>query len=111
VFSLIWIYKITEKGTNYSLNNTIRGALFLPAGRCATYEGKTTIDAFFWRFGDLLQAGLIFIALNWLDFELTGVALITVCLALLMLLLSHKLGREYRSLASSPITDEPGEEN
>lgn len=107
VFSLIWIYKIIEKGTNYSLNNTIRGALFLPANRSATYEGKTTIDAFFWRFGDLLQAGIIFVALNWLDFGLAEVALITLCLAVLMLWLACMLGRHYREMAMTSMLNAP----
>lgn len=107
IFSLIWIYKITEKGFNYSLNNTIRGALFLPTSQCAKYEGKTTIDTFFWRFGDLLQAGIIFVALNWLDFGLTEVALLTMWLAVLMLWLAWKLGRHYKAMATSGSLNEP----
>lgn len=107
IFSLIWIYKITEKGTNYSLNNTIRGALFLPTSQSAKYEGKTTIDTFFWRFGDLLQAGIIFVALNWLSFGLTEVALLTMWLAVLMLWLAWKLGHRYKEMALSKGFNEP----
>jgi len=107
VFSLIWIYKIIEKGFNYSLNNTVRGALFLPTSRAAKYEGKTTIDTFFWRFGDLLQAGIIYVALNVFSFGLTEVALLTMWLAVLMLWLAWKLGRQYREMATSSSFNEP----
>jgi len=107
IFSLIWIYKITEKGFNYSLNNTIRGALFLPTSQSAKYEGKTTIDTFFWRFGDLLQAGVIFVVLNVLDFGLTEVALFTMWLAVVMLWLAWKLGRQYKAMAASGALNAP----
>ena len=36
------------------------------SSRDAKYEGKTAIDTFFWRFGDLIQAGVVFAGLNWL---------------------------------------------
>ena len=40
----------------------------VPASRPdAKYEGKTAIDTFFWRIGDLIQAGVVFAGLHWLD--------------------------------------------
>ena len=49
---------------DYSLMNTTRQALFLPVDRDSKYEGKTAIDTFFWRFGDLIQAGAVYVGLN-----------------------------------------------
>jgi hypothetical protein len=60
IFTLIRLVKIAENATDYSLMNTTRHALFLPVDRDATYEGKTAIDSFFWRVGDLIQAGVVF---------------------------------------------------
>jgi AAA family ATP:ADP antiporter len=109
IFSIIWIVKIMEKGSNYSLNNTIRGALFLPTSQSAKYEGKTTIDAFFWRFGDLLQAAIIFVAIHWLDFGITEIALFTMLLAAVMLWLAVLVGRHYSHLAATNVTNAPPE--
>jgi len=53
IFTLIRIVKIAENGIDYSLTSTLRQALFLPTSREVKYEGKTAIDTFFWRFGDL----------------------------------------------------------
>ena len=64
IFTLIRLVKIAENSIDYSLMNTTRHALFLPVDRDAKYEGKTAIDTFFWRFGDLVQAGAVFVGLQ-----------------------------------------------
>lgn len=111
IFSIIRLVKITEKGTNYSLNNTVRGALFLPTSQEATYEGKTTIDSFFWRFGDFAQAGIIFVGLNWFDLQLAHMALLSMGLAGIMLWLAVLIGRHYRTLALTNVTNVPPQLN
>ena len=62
IFTIVRLVKIAENATDYSLMNTTRQALFLPVDRDAKYEGKTAIDTFFWRFGDLIQAGVVYSA-------------------------------------------------
>ena len=62
--------------------NTTRHALFLPVDRDAKYEGKTAIDTFFWRVGDLIQAGVVFAGLHWLDWTAANFALLNLALAL-----------------------------
>ena len=64
IFTLMRLVKIAENATDYSLMNTTRQALFLPVDRDAKYEGKTAIDTFFWRFGDLIQAGVVYVGLE-----------------------------------------------
>ena len=61
--------------------NTTRHALFLPVDRDAKYEGKTAIDSFFWRFGDLVQAGVVFAGLNWFGWGAPQFALLNLLLA------------------------------
>jgi AAA family ATP:ADP antiporter len=96
VFSLIRIVKIMENSTDYSLMNTTRHALYLPLPVAHKYEGKTTIEAFFWRFGDLAQAGAIYAGLNWFDFGIAQFAAINMLLALVWLAVAWQVGRIYR---------------
>ena len=53
------IGKTLENATDYSLQNTLRQALFLPTTREAKYKAKAAIDTFFMRTGDVLQAGVV----------------------------------------------------
>ena len=52
ILTIIQIVKMGENSTDYSLQNTVRHALFLPTSREAKYKAKTAIDTFFWRLGD-----------------------------------------------------------
>jgi AAA family ATP:ADP antiporter len=81
IFSVIRVVKVLENGINYSVMNTARHALFLPLPAAQQYQGKTAVDTFFWRVGDLLQAGFIYAGLHWLGLEVRGFALLNVALA------------------------------
>ena len=70
IFSLIWLTEITLSSLNYSLRQTTHHSLFLPTNQVETFEGKTTIDTFFWRFGDLLHGGIVYIGANFLRLTL-----------------------------------------
>ena len=67
------IAKTAENSTDYSLQNTVKQALFLPTSREAKYKAKATIDTFFVRFGDAASAGLVAIGIHVLNFGTTGV--------------------------------------
>lgn len=95
IFSIIRLVKIAENATDYSLMNTTRHALYLPLSPAKKYEGKTTIDAFFWRCGDLAQAGAIYAGLHWFGFGLKQFALFNMFLALMWLLVAWRVGRRY----------------
>ncbi len=99
VFSIIRMVKITENSVNNSLMNTTRHALFLPVDRDAKYEGKTAIDTFFWRVGDLIQAGVVFAGIHWFAWTMTGFALFNLGLALAWIVLALAIGREFNELA------------
>lgn len=60
IFAMIQVVKILEDSVDYTLMNTTRQVLFLPVPRAAKYDGKTAIDTFFWRLGDLVQAAFVF---------------------------------------------------
>jgi AAA family ATP:ADP antiporter len=96
VFSLIRVVKIMENSTNYSLMNTARHALYLPVSTAEKYEGKTAIETFFWRFGDLLQAGAIYAGLHWLRFDIAHFALLNALLSVAWLAVAWRLARMFR---------------
>ena len=104
IFSIIRIVKIIENSTDYSLMNTTRHALYLPLSAAKKYEGKTTIEAFFWRFGDLLQAGAIYAGLNWFHFKIEHFAVLNMILAVIWFWVAWQISgyyREKRQLISS----------
>ncbi|HET8698317.1 MAG TPA: hypothetical protein VFO94_12565, partial [Gammaproteobacteria bacterium] len=93
VFSLILAVKVLENGVDYSLMNTARQAVFLPLPAAQQYEGKTAIDTFFWRLGDVVQAGLIYAGVTWLGLDVRGFALLNALLAVLWIALAARLAR------------------
>jgi len=84
ILTLIRVGKIAENGTDYSIQNTARHALFLQTSREAKYKGKTAIDTFFWRAGDAISALIVFIgtalAFDLRSFARTNAMLTTVWL-------------------------------
>ncbi|MEM1111324.1 MAG: hypothetical protein AAGI11_05390 [Pseudomonadota bacterium] len=74
-------FKIADNSLDYSLQNTVRQMLWLPLSRQEKYEARAVIDPFGQRLGDLLQAGIIFVGLNWLALETRGFVIIAAALA------------------------------
>jgi ATP:ADP antiporter, AAA family len=105
ILTTIRLARIIEAGTEYSVTNTCRQALFLPTDRTQTYEGKTAIETFFWRFGDLLQAGVVFVGTQYLSMGAANFALLNVVLAVIWTLTALAIGREYRRLARENLTN------
>jgi AAA family ATP:ADP antiporter len=103
IFTLVRLVKIAENATDYSLMNTTRQALFLPVDRDAKYDGKTAIDTFFWRFGDLLQALAVYLGLNWLGWTASTFALLNLALAMVWIGLAVAIGREFARKAQENV--------
>ena len=59
--SFIRVAKIAENSTDYSIQNTVRHALFLNTSRDAKYKAQSAVESFFWRTGDALSALLVFV--------------------------------------------------
>ncbi len=95
VFSIIRLVKVLENSTDYSLMNTTRHALYLPLSVAQKYEGKTAIETFFWRFGDLAQAGTIYAGLNWFQFDITEFATFNMALSFLWLFIAWRVARNH----------------
>jgi len=105
LLTVIRAVRLGEQSTDYSLTNSTRQALFLPTDRRSTYEGKTTIETFFWRFGDLLQAGMVLVGTNALGMGATAFAFLNMGLAALWFAVAVLIGREYKRLAAEKLTN------
>ena len=90
--------KILENSTDYSIQNTARHALFLPTSREAKYKAKAAIDTFFWRFGDMLQAGVVFIGTK-LAFEIPHFAALNIGFVLVWLMIAALIYREHKRVS------------
>ena len=98
VFTLIRLAYITLASMNYSLRQTTHQSLFLPTDRAATFEGKTTIDTFFWRFGDLLGGGVIFLGTSIFNFSTHGFIIFNFFLAIVWFVIALFVLRPYRQI-------------
>jgi AAA family ATP:ADP antiporter len=98
--AVIRVSKILENGADYSLQNSARHALFLRTSREARYKAKAAIDTFFWRAGDMLQAGIVFLG-SQLAFTTSDYAALTMALSVLWIGVVALLYREY---GPAPVT-------
>ena len=95
ILAVVRVGKILENSTDYSIQNTLRQALFLPTSREAKYKAKAAIDTFFTRAGDVVSAG--FVALG----QVTGLptaafAGLNVALTGVWLWVAGQIAREHR---------------
>jgi AAA family ATP:ADP antiporter len=100
VFAVLQVLKVVENSLNYSLQNTTRHALILPTSEDVKYAGKTTIDTFVWRLGDLVQAGIVALG-AWLAATPTQFALFNVALAVVWAFVAVRLRLGYQRLANA----------
>lgn len=92
-----WV-KATENGTDYSLMNTTRHALFLITSREEKYKAKAAIDTFFHRSGDVLSALTVFFGTTYLALSSTGFAGFNVVLCLIWIILGVLIAKEHKRL-------------
>ena len=104
IFSMIRRIKFADNGLDYSLMNTTKQALFLPTDRDSKYDGKTAIDTFFVRFGDLITAAGVYIGLNVLAWKTHNFALLNLVLSLAWIALAVVMGRGYALKAQANLS-------
>lgn len=100
--ALVRLAKIAENGTDYSLQNTVRQALFLPTNRAAKYKAKAAIDTFFVRAGDTLSAVLVGIGIHRLGFAGRDLAVVNLGLIVLWLAIAIGIARRHREISKEP---------
>jgi len=92
---LKWVKSI-ENGTDYSLMNTTKGALFLVTTREEKYKAKAAIDTFFVRGGDTLAALAVFLGYTYLAAKVEGYAILNVILVVIWIGLVLMVIKEYK---------------
>jgi AAA family ATP:ADP antiporter len=95
-----WV-KTLENGTDYSLMNTIRGALYLITTREEKYKAKAAIDTVFVRVGDVLSAATVFLGSSYLAFKMENYAHLNVVCAAIWVLMAFLIVREHRKLSAA----------
>ena len=98
--------KVAEKGTDYSLSNTVRNMLFLPCTREEKYSAKQAIDSFFFRMGDVLSAALVFTG-GVVGLTASGFAKVNVGLALVFLTMAFLVGGAYATRTGGATAETP----
>lgn len=110
VLVLVRWAKTAENATDYSLNNTVRNALFLPLTAEEKFKAKQATDTFFVRGGDVASSGLVALG-SVLSWELRSFALVNLFGATAALLLAVLIARRYRRLSFGTAEAASGELN
>jgi ATP:ADP antiporter, AAA family len=100
VLAMIRIAKITENATDYSLQNTVRRALFLPTSRDAKYKALQAVETFFWRAGDLLSSLAVLVFITWLQVSVQAFAFVNIVSVGVWLGIATFLARRNRQLTA-----------
>jgi AAA family ATP:ADP antiporter len=95
VLAMVRVGKILENSTDYSIQNTLRQALFLPTTREAKYKAKAAIDTFFTRTGDVVSAGFVAVG-HFVALTTSAFAGINVVLTILWLWVARRIAQEHR---------------
>jgi len=98
VLNVVRMMKTAENSNDYSTNNTVRQALFLPMSRDVKYKAKAAIDTFFGRSGDALQALVVFIGTQ-VSLAIPGFAVVNVVLVGVWLAVTAGIAKEHKNLA------------
>jgi len=104
LLTYVGIAKIAENSVDYSLQNTVRHALFLPTSREAKYKAKQAVDTFFWRSGDLFSALTVFVGAKLLGLAVKNFAAVNILFVLIWIAIAAGIGRENRKFTSEPAT-------
>jgi AAA family ATP:ADP antiporter len=95
LLAVVRIGKILENSTDYSIQNTLRQAVFLPTSREAKYKAKAAIDTFFTRIGDVVSAGFVGLG-QLIGLATSAFAGINVALTIVWLLVARQIAKEHR---------------
>jgi ATP:ADP antiporter, AAA family len=95
LLAVVRVGKILENSTDYSIQNTLRQALFLPTSREAKYKAKAAIDTFFTRAGDVVSAGFVGLG-QLLGLTASAFAAINVALTIVWLSVARQIAKEHR---------------
>jgi AAA family ATP:ADP antiporter len=97
VFVLVRWVKALENGTDYSLQNTTKAALFLVTKREEKYKAKAAIDTFFVRGGDTLSALAVLVGTQLLGLKIERYALLNVVVVIVFFVVCIRILKSYKA--------------
>lgn len=100
ILVIVKVMKIAENATDYSINNTARNVLWLPATAEMKYKGKPTIDSLFVRIGDGIAALTVLIGVQLLSLSIQSFFMLNVVLVLIWIAFAMVVIREHRRLTA-----------
>jgi AAA family ATP:ADP antiporter len=103
VLTVLFIGKIAENATDYSLNNTVRNMLWLPTTREMKYKAKQAVDTFFVRMGDVSSALLVYVGASVLGFGVRMFAIVNIVLCGVWVFLAIMILRGYNKLQKGSV--------
>jgi AAA family ATP:ADP antiporter len=95
-----WV-KALENGSDYSIMNTSRHALFLITTREEKYKAKAAIDTFFQRTGDTLSALLVFLNVTFLSFRIETLSFINAAAVLIWIFVGILIFKTHKKLTAA----------
>ncbi|MCJ7581163.1 MAG: translocase [Candidatus Aminicenantes bacterium] len=98
--SVVTYVKAAENGTDYSLMNTTRHALFLITSREEKYKAKAAIDTFFHRAGDVLSGTLVLIGTTYFALNIQKAAVFNIFVVILWIFIGVLIAREHKKLTA-----------
>jgi len=108
VFPILWVgssLNTVDNGFSYSINQSSKETLYVPASKDEKYKAKAFIDMFVQRFAKALAVGVSLIVTSiFVEFDsIRYLSLLTVALIVLWLWAVRFAGRRFDEMTSKPI--------
>ena len=100
LFLTKWV-KAFENGTDYSMMNTTRHALFLITSRQEKYKAKAAVDTFFHRTGDALSALFAFLNITFINLAVQSIARLNVIFIVIWIVVGAMIFKLHKKLSAS----------
>jgi AAA family ATP:ADP antiporter len=100
--AIVRAVKLIENATDYSLQNTVRQALFLPTNRAVKYKAKAALDTFFVRAGDTLAAIFVGVGIHQLGFSGRDLAMVNLGLIVVWVAIAVAIAHDHRLMSREP---------
>ena len=102
VLPILFVGKVAENSTDYSLNNTVRQMLWLPTTREMKYKAKQAVDTFFVRMGDVASGAWVAVAASGLGLGVRAFAITNTLLVVVWIWLAWHIMKMHRALSNPP---------
>jgi AAA family ATP:ADP antiporter len=106
MLAIVRFAKIGENAVDYSVQSTTNQTLYLVTNRTEKYVGKTIIDTFIVRFGDVFSAGFVWVGAK-LALSVRAFAVINLVLIGVWVLLIFAIGKENKHRSEEGAHEQP----